>query len=471
MKKKFFFLNFFLILLSIFFFSLKIWLFRYFGNVDLDQLLIFFNFGFKGLLDAEDYVIKKFYQICILLPISISIILTVLLKYLRINDKITILSSSIFFVISITYLSIQLDFNNTHFTQSSNDYFKTNYKRPILNSNKSSQKDLLIVYLESFEENYLETYKLKKDVLTDISFENLKSKKINYFEQTKYNNYTIGGIVSSQCGIPQKKIGILDTRLMFNENNKRKHTKLFFGLKNFLPNAICLSDILKYNGYKNFFIHSIGSEFQAMDVFLEDHNYEIVFDKNYFIKNGYKNLNSWGNGVNDVQLFNKAKNLIDELKDKNQRFNLSILTTDTHAPGYIDQSCPFKNLDVSSLEISVKCTALSLNYFINHIYKKYGDTISIVIIGDHLYPLDNNEKKQRYIYNRIITKKKLNRNKITHYDLFPSLLHLVNLDYGNHLGLGHSFLSKKIDVDYDLYLNELKNNIKKESKYYYEFWN
>ena len=96
MKKKFFFLNFFLILLSIFFFSLKIWLFRYFGNVDLDQLLIFFNFGFKGLLDAEDYVIKKFYQICILLPILISIILTVLLKYLRINDKITILSSSIF---------------------------------------------------------------------------------------------------------------------------------------------------------------------------------------------------------------------------------------------------------------------------------------------------------------------------------------------------------------------------------------
>ena len=270
MKKKFFFLNFFLFLLSVFFFSLKIWLFRYFGNVDLDQLLIFFNFGFKGLLDAEDYVIKKFYQICILLPILISIILTVLLKYLRINDKITIWSSSIFFVISITYLSIQLDFNNTHFTQSSNDYFKTNYKRPILNSNKSSQKDLLIVYLESFEENYLETYKLKKDVLTDISFENLKSKKINYFEQTKYNNYTIGGIVSSQCGIPQKKIGILDTRLMFNKNIKRKHTKLFFGLKNFLPNAICLSDILKFNGYKNFFIHSIGSKFQAMDVFLED---------------------------------------------------------------------------------------------------------------------------------------------------------------------------------------------------------
>ena len=161
MKKKFFFLNFFLFLLSVFFFSLKIWLFRYFGNVDLDQLLIFFNFGFKGLLDAEDYVIKKFYQICILLPILISIILTVLLKYLRINDKMAILSSSIFFVISITYLSIQLDFNNTHFTQSSNDYFKTNYKRPILNSNKSSQKDLLIVYLESFEENYLEKYEKK----------------------------------------------------------------------------------------------------------------------------------------------------------------------------------------------------------------------------------------------------------------------------------------------------------------------
>ena len=88
MKKKIFFFNFILILLSTFFFTLKIWLFRYFGNVDLDQLLIFFNFGFKGLLDAEDYVIKKFYQICIFLPILASIILTIFLKYIRIKDKI-----------------------------------------------------------------------------------------------------------------------------------------------------------------------------------------------------------------------------------------------------------------------------------------------------------------------------------------------------------------------------------------------
>ena len=169
MKKKIFFFNFILILLSTFFFTLKIWLFRYFGNVDLDQLLIFFNFGFKGLLDAEDYVIKKFYQICIFLPILASIILTIFLKYIRIKDKISIISSFIFFTISIVYLSIQLDFNNTYFTQSSNDYFKTNYKRPILNSNKSSQKDLLIVYLESFEENYLETYEydIGEDNYTD----------------------------------------------------------------------------------------------------------------------------------------------------------------------------------------------------------------------------------------------------------------------------------------------------------------
>ena len=60
----------FLILyLSFFLFSLHLWLDRYFGIVDIEQFLFFFLLGFEGLLDTEDYIINKFIEICILLPI------------------------------------------------------------------------------------------------------------------------------------------------------------------------------------------------------------------------------------------------------------------------------------------------------------------------------------------------------------------------------------------------------------------
>ena len=41
----------FLILFSLFFFSLQIWLDRFFGVVDFEQFIIFLSFGVTGLLD------------------------------------------------------------------------------------------------------------------------------------------------------------------------------------------------------------------------------------------------------------------------------------------------------------------------------------------------------------------------------------------------------------------------------------
>ena len=62
------FLNTLILFIALFLILVKIWLFRYFGVVDFERLLIFSNFGFQGLVDTENYVVKKFVQICIILP-------------------------------------------------------------------------------------------------------------------------------------------------------------------------------------------------------------------------------------------------------------------------------------------------------------------------------------------------------------------------------------------------------------------
>ena len=69
MKSSYKIFSFLILFLSFFLFSLQLWLSRYFGTVDVEQFLFFFLLGFEGLLDTEDYIINKFIEICIFLPI------------------------------------------------------------------------------------------------------------------------------------------------------------------------------------------------------------------------------------------------------------------------------------------------------------------------------------------------------------------------------------------------------------------
>ena len=93
---------------------------------------------------------------------------------------------------------------------------------------------------------------------------NFPSQKVPFFLETKFNNFTIGSIVSTQCGIPQKPIGIFDTRLIYKKD-KLKHQRNVFGMKSFLPNATCLGDILKIN----------NESLNIMDVITFDENLKI----------------------------------------------------------------------------------------------------------------------------------------------------------------------------------------------------
>ena len=79
---------------------------------------------------------------------------------------------------------------------------------------------------------------------------------------------------------------------------------------------------------------------------------------------------------------------------------------------------------------------------------------------------------ERTIYNRIISKNfSIYRDLINHYDLFPTILHLLNFSFeNNRLGLGFSAV-KNTDINYyNNYFKNLEENIQNKSSYYVEFW-
>ena len=473
--------NFLILFLSIHLFMFTEWLHRYFGKVDFEQILIFLNFGTRGLLNTDEYVIEKYLQLCFYFPISVCILIFFSFYFLKkrnFNLVNNIIKKKYFilfplFLISFAYFFQVLEIKRQFDNSKNSDFIKINYKKPDLKKiKKQEKKDLLLIYLESFNESFSINKKLSKSALDNLNFINFNSTKINNFYETPYNNYTIGAIVSSQCGLPQKPIGLLDARF---DKRKGKHLVDIYGLKSFLPKALCLGDLLEYNNYKNIFINSINPSFQAMDIFFKDHGYQEIFGKKYFSKRGYTNFDSWGGGVNDRVIFEETIKIIDELKLKNQRFNITLLTTDTHYPGYHDKKCISKfSIKKPDLNSAVHCTSHYLYKMVAEIKQKYSESINIVIVGDHLFPNVDSTSfhiPDKKIYNRIVNSNlEIKRDEINHYDLFPSILDLLKYPFEEKIGLGYSVFREQSNLDYKNYKNELIENIERKSDFYYEFW-
>ena len=177
-------------------------------------------------------------------------------------------------------------------------------------------------------------------------------------------------------------------------------------------------------------------------------------------------------------MFDLAKEKIAELNKNKDKFNITILTTDTHYPGFVDNKCDTKtNTNLSRLTKAMICTSETLYKFIKYIQDNYPDNTTIVILGDHIYPgelnVNNlNNKAERPLFNRIISKDfSINRDLINHYDLFPTILNLLNFSFkNNRLGLGYSAV-KDTDIDYyNSYFKNLEENIENKSDRYVEFW-
>ncbi len=75
-------------------------------------------------------------------------------------------------------------------------------------------------------------------------------------------DYTIAGMVASQCGIP-----------LFApfEGNASASVSSFF------PQNICLGDILKNSGYENYFVQGANLRFAGKDVFLKSHGFDHLY--------------------------------------------------------------------------------------------------------------------------------------------------------------------------------------------------
>lgn len=479
-------------LFLIIFFYFSVFVSKRFDNISFEQLLynILFVKGanFDIVFEGINFLIKKIfitlliiyiiYGIYKLLKIELNINAKIRSKNFKIDifKRTKLKSNIILFIITILVFLKSLSLLNVgeyilnQNTQSNLfEKYYVNGKDIELKFPKK-KRNLIYIFSESMESTNVsiengglnkESYipKLEKLALENINFSN--TNKIGGALQVNNTEWTIAALIAQTSGTPMK---ISVDKNLFKNNIVE------------LKGAYTLGDILKDNGYNNYFMIGSDSEFGGRDKYFKNHgNYTIydyysaidkkLIDDDYFVWWGYE----------DNKLFEYAKEKIIDASKEDEPFNFTILTVDTHfTDGYMDKSC--ENIFDSKYANSLYCSDSKIYSFIKWIKKQdfYKDT-TIIISGDHLTLQDNfyeeNTDYNRTTYNAFINTpiKPINEKnrQFSTFDMFPTTLASLGVKIeGNRLGLGVNLFSKEETLIEKLGYNKFNKEISKKSKYY-----
>ncbi len=305
-------------------------------------------------------------------------------------------------------------------------------------------------------------YKVAK---SGTDFSTAQTKELNGAIVTNNSGWTVAGLVAMSAGLPLN-VG----NDSFNRNFKNQDQ--------FLPHVTTLGEILQSNGYKNFFMCGSEGAFAGRSNYYQQHGDYTIYDyhaalKEEMIPAGY---HVWW-GFEDAKLFSWAEEKLETIAQKDQPFNFTLLTADTHFPdGYPCDLC--ENKYDSQYKNVIACTDRQVANFIDWISKQdfYKDT-TIVITGDHL-SMDGSvgkatpEEYARKSYAVVLNGPEYGLKKtrqFTTLDLFPTILEALGAKIeGHRLGLGTSLYSEALTLLESMGEDTLNAELSADSQYYTE---
>ena len=306
------------------------------------------------------------------------------------------------------------------------------------------KRNLICLYLESMEDTFMdeahggvyEENTIPK--LTQIGMENemfTADGMINGGNSLFGSTYTMGAIVATTCGLPIRR------DLELSE------------MGSIYPDIRAMGDILSENGYTQIF--SIGSDvnFGGRYLYFRDHGDFTIHDYNYAIETGRipSDYHVWW-GFEDEKLYEYAKEDLLELADKEEPFNYTILTVDTHfEDGYVCRLCGDEFGDDQYRNV-LRCADNQAAAFIEWVQQQdFYENTTIMITGDHpsmdntmmtLTPGDYVRKTFTCYLNAVPEYSGEEPRNYSTMDLFPTTLASIGAQIeGERLGLGTNLFS------------------------------
>lgn len=460
-----------------------LWISRKFGNPTVEQFLFHIQYGAEGLEGFDIGLVYSYARHAVIGPAVYSLLALIA------EDKLTWLYKKKKFLskpvqqylkvlISVTPVLVLCWGLNLAYSRFSvgaylsdehqHDYFAEHYVSPAdiqITQVEKAPKNLVLIYVESLESIYSDAGIFGKDLLAPLNA--VPGVHFEKFRQVPGTDWTIAGITASQCGLPLKPLAVID---------KNRQGQLF---KNFLGNATCLGDTLNSLGYKNIFMGGANLDFAGKRKFLTNHGYtELYGTEEWLATKRYTkdDFHAWG--LHDDDLFTEARHRLDQLQASGERFNLTLLTVNTHFPdGFISEACARRGgQDFTDV---VTCSAHDVADFINYIKQQgYLKNTNVVVLGDHLtMPNAVYDKiadiEDRKIYNLWVSEPMAepNRDRIIHFDFAATILEFIGYKvHGNRYGLGYSAFYTARTMPAVGRVVEIREKILNQSKEYQKLW-
>lgn len=231
-------------------------------------------------------------------------------------------------------------------------------------------KNIVYIYAESLERTFMDQT-LFPGLMQDIAELEEHGASFTNVQSTTGTTWTMGGTVASQCGVPLV--------LPLGEGNSMGH------LSHFMPNATCLGDSLRFQGYDLEFIGGAPLSFAGKGKFYRDHGFSTVLGLDE-LKQQDQQQNEWG--LYDSDTFSTALEHYRERLEGQKPFGLFVMTLDTHPPhGYAGPECddPHYGDGSNAMLNAVSCSQRQISNFIKAIFQTPGSENTVVVLAsDHL---------------------------------------------------------------------------------------
>ena len=340
------------------------------------------------------------------------------------------------------------------------------------------KRNLVYILLESMETTYLsEELGGGSDVnlipeLYELARENLNfshNDGVGGFHATNGASWTIGALVAHTAGIPLKTpAGIDDWQNGYGKDGV------------FLPGVTTLTDILDEAGYHTSFLCGSDANFGGRKTFFQTHGTDTIYDIYTARKAGIvpKDYFVWW-GMEDLHLFEYAKQELTEISQQDEPFAFTMLTVDTHHIG--GYQCAYCTDEFEeTYEQSISCSSRQVLEFVQWLKEQpFYENTTVIITGDHL-SMDNgyfqrnvDEGYQRMVYHCILNSAAHTDNvKNREYcgvDLFPTTLAAMGCTIeGDRLGLGVDLFSDTPTLAEQWGYEQFNNELSKASDFYIE---
>ena len=353
-------------------------------------------------------------------------------------------------------------------TNSGEDFIGENYVDPkdAELTFPEKKRNLIYIYLESvemtftdkesggyFDDNYIPE-------LTELAREGEdfsgKNDTLEGGVSLSGTNWTMGAMFAQTSGLP------LQVSIGGNAMSKEE---------SFFPDMISLGDILEDEGYHNYLLLGSEAKFGGRDTYFSQHgNYELL-DYNWAIKEGKipEDYFVWW-GYEDEKLFTYAREELTELAKKDEPFNFTLLTVDTHfEDGWVCDLCRDEFGDNQYANVFA-CSSRQTYDFVRWIQQQdFYDNTTVVLVVDHptmnknfCKAISDDYLRRTYVsFINSAAEPELDTDRsYTTLDMFPTTLAAMGVDIeGDRLGLGTNLFSDKKTLLEESNVKELDANV------------